>query len=188
MAYSVNPSGIPTLCHCLDTGPVRSTTLEPREADLSGRALGSASGLSPSPRQVPDLAGEARCQGSARSEAQGREGPRPERPNGSFRGDRIARRGEDGRPLWQARSLGCVTAGPPGGGCGGTALRRRPAPCVPTLRQRAWAAAHQRRDSLLTPAPPTAGTPACPTLSGEPCAHAWSTARAGRAGAPKACP
>jgi hypothetical protein len=36
-------------------------------------------------------------------------------------------------------------------GYGVTALRRRPAPCVPTLRQRAWAAAPQRRDSLANP-------------------------------------
>jgi hypothetical protein len=71
--------------------------LEPREADLSGRAPVSASGLSPSPRQVPDLAGEARCQGSARSEAEGRIRPQAVAPlTGSFRGDRIARRGEDG--------------------------------------------------------------------------------------------
>jgi hypothetical protein len=31
----------------------------------------------PSSRQVPDLAEEARCQGSARSEAEGRGGRRP---------------------------------------------------------------------------------------------------------------
>ena len=32
---------------------------------------------------------------------------------------------------------GCVTGVPPGGGCGGAARRRRPAPCASALRQ--WA-------------------------------------------------
>ena len=38
---------------------------------------GLTTGLISSSRQVPDLAGEARCQGSARSGAEGREGRRP---------------------------------------------------------------------------------------------------------------
>jgi hypothetical protein len=39
-----------------------------------------APALPPSSRQVPDLAGEAPCQGSARSGAEGREGRRPQCP------------------------------------------------------------------------------------------------------------
>jgi hypothetical protein len=50
--------------------------------------------LPPSSRQVPDLAGEGRCQGSARSDAEGRD-RRGVPLTAGFRGDRIARRRED---------------------------------------------------------------------------------------------
>jgi hypothetical protein len=69
---------------------------------------------------------------------------------------------------------------------GNGAERQSPAPCVPTLRQRA------------TPPPPAARLPSTPAAYGgnprpvqrsprEPCAHARSPARAGRPGTPKAC-
>jgi len=49
-----------------------------------------------------------------------------------------ARRGRTARLLLQAGLRECVTArGRASGGCGVTALRQRPAPGVPTLRQRA---------------------------------------------------
>ena len=71
----------------------------------------------------------------------------------SRRQDRPAR--EDGPAALAGASAGCVTGGPAGGGCGGTALRRRPAPCVPTLRQ--WAGP-----------PPTSGqTPCTPAIHGQ---------------------
>jgi hypothetical protein len=72
---------------------------------------------------------------------------------GGFRGGRIARRGEDG-PAGRAGAVsrGASRRGPADGGCGRTALRRRPAP--PTLRQRVGP-------------PPTSGeTPASPALRG----------------------
>jgi len=54
-----------------------------------------------------------------------------------FRGDKIARRGRTaGRPDSGGRRVRYAWR-PPSGECGATALRRRPAPCVPTLRQRA---------------------------------------------------
>jgi hypothetical protein len=62
--------------------------------------------------------------------------------------------GRPGRSL-QAPPCGCVTArGRPGGGCGVTALRQRPAPCVPTLRQRAKLPPHDGETPPL-PQPPT---------------------------------
>jgi hypothetical protein len=51
--------------------------------------------------------------------------------------------------------------GPASSGCGGTALRRRPALCVPNAKAAGRAAAQQRRDSPPTPAT-YGGTRHCP--------------------------
>ena len=101
-----------------------------------------------------------------------------------------ARRGRTARRLLRARSLGsCVTAGGrAGGGCEATALRQRPAPCVPTLRQRARLPSPRRRDpptSATYGAGPPESSSAAPQVSPRPPHEpAW----AGRPGAPKACP
>ena len=66
-----------------------------------------------------------------------------------------ARRGRTARRFLQARPCGCVTArGRAGGGCGAAAPRQRPAPCVPTLRQRARLPPHD--GETPRPQPPTA--------------------------------
>src|SRR5215471_13233268 len=73
-----------------------------------------------------DLAGEARCQGSARSAAEGRAAGAP--LTGSFRGDRMP--GAGGPPGWllQARSPGVRDGGDrQRAGAGVTAWRQRPA-------------------------------------------------------------
>jgi hypothetical protein len=65
-----------------------------------------------------------------------------------------------------------------GSRCGGTALRRRPAPCVPNAKAAGRAAAHQRRDSPPAPAA-YGGNPAWPALpAGDPCAYAPEPGRA----------
>ena len=111
----------------------------------------------PSSRQVPVLAGEARCQGPARSKAKGR-GRRSRPWELSRRQDRPAR--EDGSAALAGALTGdCVTAGGRAdGGCGVTALRQRPAPCVPTLRQRAKLSPHDGEIPLSQP--PTTRYPA----------------------------
>ena len=79
----------------------------------------------------------------------------------SRRQDRLAR--EDG----PAASAGAVTgdwvtaSGQAGGRCGVTALRQRPAPCVPTLRRRARLPPHDAETPL--PQPPTTQCPRRPT-------------------------
>jgi hypothetical protein len=111
----------------------------------------AASTLRPSSRQVPVLAREDHRQGGAPAAERGRT-----TLTVSFRGDRIVRRGRTARRLWQAQSTVMREGGPPGGGCGGRRCGGGPRRASPTLRQRAWAAAHQRRDSPR-PQPPTAG-------------------------------
>ena len=97
---------------------------------------------------------------------------------GSFRGDRIARRGRTARPLWQARSRGCVTAGGrAGGGCGETARRQSPAPCVPNAEAAGQAAAPQRRDSPSPRPSYGAALPDRPAHPLVPRAHCTSRAR-----------
>ena len=117
-------------------------------------------------RFLPVLpAGAGSCRGSSLSGVCPKRSGGTRRPQAvapltaSFRGGRIARRGRTARPLWQARSPGVRDGGDRlAAGAGGTALRRRPAPCVPNAKAAGRAAAHQRRDS--PPAqPPTAGTP-----------------------------
>jgi hypothetical protein len=103
--------------------------------------------------------GAGSCRGSSLSRvcAERSGGTRPPGAplTGGFRGGRIARLGEDGPAArGSAVSRGASRRGPADGGCGGTALRRRPAPCAPTLRQRAGP-------------PPTSGeTPVSPALRG----------------------
>jgi hypothetical protein len=92
----------------------------------------------------------------------------------SFRGDRIARRVEDG----PAALAGAVTGVRDGGdrleaGAGERRCGGGPRRASPTLRQRAWAAAHQRRDSPATRAVYGGNPFAGLTLPlSEPCAHA----------------
>jgi hypothetical protein len=109
------------------------------------------------------LAREAPCPGSARSEAEGRALGAP--LTGSFPGDRIARRGEDGPAALAGAVNRRVTAGTAwrrvranGAAAGGPrraspTLRHGPGPPPPAARL------------PCNPQPPTAGTLACPMLS-----------------------
>ena len=79
-----------------------------------------------------DLAGEARCQGLPGAKRRDAKAAGRSALDRDFRGDRIARRGRTARPFWADAVTGVRNGwlGPPTGGCGGTALRRRTAPCV----------------------------------------------------------
>jgi hypothetical protein len=101
--------------------------------------------------------GAGSCRGSSLSRvcAERSGGTRPPGAplTGGFRGGRIARRGEDG-PAARAGAVsrGASRRGPADGGCGGTALRRRPAPCVPNAK----AAGRRPPAARLPPAEPSA--------------------------------
>ena len=147
------------------------------------------------PRSRPVLpAGAGSCRGSSLSgvcpeRSGGTRRPQAVAPlTGSFRGDRIARHGKTARSLRQARPTGVCDGGDR---LAASAGERRcgggPRRASPTLRQRAWAAAQQRRDSPADLSPPTAGILACPTLPLGGAARSRNPAGAGRPGAPKAC-
>jgi len=123
-------------------------------------------------RRTDDFAGMARpalvlldlnlprrsgLEGLARSEAEGR-GRKVAPLTGSFRGDRMPGAARTARRLWQARSTGMRDRGDRlAAGAGERRGGGGPRRASPTLRQRAWAAAHRRRDSPR-PQPPSTGT------------------------------
>ena len=141
---------------------------------------------SPSSRQVPDLAGEGHSQGSARSEAEGRD--RRERPLlRAFAATACSARG--GRPGHSGRRGPKMVRDSENRLASGAGERRgggSPRHASPTQRQRAGPPP-PGGETPRQPQPPTAGTFGPPNALSVIRANVQSPAGAGRPGAPKAC-